>query len=62
MEEGKRYITEFCFNNGMPTTVIIIERLWQHYKEGVIHLSIMYYWVKEVKLWRKALLNISFPG
>jgi hypothetical protein len=58
-------MTEFFLNEGIPI-IPIIEDLRQHCRESMMHPSIhpstVYYWVKEIKLGRNVLSNISPPG
>jgi hypothetical protein len=57
MKEEKRDVIKLFFDESIGTTAIS-KRLRQYYEEGAIHLSMLYYWIKEVKLARKVFSNI----
>jgi hypothetical protein len=61
MEMDQTYVSKLFVEEGMKL-VEIIDRLNQHYGQGASRLTPVYSWIKEVKSWRKNLLNIPPPG
>jgi hypothetical protein len=58
MEVKQRSVINFCSDEDMPQ-LEIVQRLKEQYEEGVLFRSQVYYWIRQVKLWRTGLVLTS---
>jgi hypothetical protein len=61
MEIGQRRVVNFFSDEGLPG-IQIVARLRQHYGEGALSLTQVYFWINAVKRGRTDLNTIASPG
>jgi hypothetical protein len=61
MEIERPYVIKFFSDEGMPG-IQIVERLRQHYGEGALSRTKVYFWMKEVGRGRMDFNTIASPG
>jgi hypothetical protein len=61
MEVEQRYVIKF-FSDGDMSEVQIVARFRQHYGEGVLSRTEVYFWINEVTQWRTDLNTVASSG